>query len=152
MKIFFGGIIQGSNLGQDIASQNYREIIKTSILKMHADIKIIDPYENHNNSIDYDDNKASETFFGHIELLKDCSLMIAYLPTASLGTAIEMWQAYENDIPILTISPMTTNWVIRLLSSLNFETTELFEQYIESGGLNAPVKNRRKIESAKGRA
>jgi hypothetical protein len=56
--------------------------------------------------------------------------MIAYLPQASLGTAIEMNRAYERNIPIISISPMTTNWVIRLLTERNFETVDAFEKFI----------------------
>jgi nucleoside 2-deoxyribosyltransferase len=130
MKIFFGGIIQGSKQGQDIHSQNYRDRVKSFIVSRYPDIEIFDPVENHENSIEYSDEKAYATFFKHLDIIDNCDLMIAYLPSASMGTAIEMNRAYDRNIPILSISPMTTNWVIRLLAENNFETVEAFEKFI----------------------
>jgi len=130
MKIFFGGIIQGSNQGQDIHSQDYRSLVKRFIKDRYPDIEIFDPVNNHEQSIEYDDKQAHATFFGHLKIVDTCDLMIAYLPQASLGTAIEMNRAYERKIPIISISPMATNWVIRLLTERNFATVEAFEKFI----------------------
>ncbi|MCP4580893.1 MAG: hypothetical protein GY839_04700 [candidate division Zixibacteria bacterium] len=130
MKIFFGGIIQGSNQGQDIHSQDYRNRVKRFIKDSYPDIDIFDPVDNHEQSVGYDDQQAHTTFFGHLDIVHTCDLMIAYLPQASLGTAIEMKRAYDLKIPIVSISPMTTNWVIRLLTERNFETVEAFEKFI----------------------
>jgi len=96
---------------------------------------VFDPFENHNNSVDYSDDQARDTFFNHLEMIKSSDLMIAYLPKASMGTAIEIWQAYHDQVPVLTISPMTTNWIIRLFSEKNFETAEDFERFIRKNDL-----------------
>jgi hypothetical protein len=130
MKIFFGGIIQGSNKGVDIHGQNYRQEIKDLLLKRYDNIQIFDPFEGHEGSINYDDDMAKQTFFKHLNELLTADLLIAYLPQASLGTAIEMWEAYNHNIPIISISPMTTNWIIRFVSTRNFETVESFEKFI----------------------
>ena len=130
MKIFFGGIIQGSNRGTDIHAQHYRQEIKDLIRKRCSKVQIFDPYEGHEDSIHYDDEQAKFTFFKHLKEVQNSDLLIAYLPQASLGTAIEMWEAYNNKIPIISISPMTTNWIIRFIPKINFETVESFEQFI----------------------
>lgn len=135
MKIFFGGIIQGSKQGQDIHSQNYRDRVKSILSRRYPDIEIFDPVDNHQDSVVYTDERARATFFGHLKIIDTCDLMIAYLPQASLGTAIEMNRAYERDIPILSISPMTTNWVIRLFTENNFETVEAFEKFINDNDI-----------------
>jgi len=135
MKIFFGGIIQGSKQGQDTHSQNYRDRVKSILSRRHPDIEIFDPVENHQDSVDYTDERAYATFFGHLNIIDSCDLMIAYLPQASMGTAIEMNRAYSRNIPILSISPMTTNWVIRLLTENNFETVEAFEKFINENDI-----------------
>ncbi len=135
MKIFFGGIIQGSRQGQDIHSQNYRDRVKSLIGNCYPDIEIFDPVENHENSVEYSDEQAHSTFFNHLKIIDTCDLMIAYLPLASMGTAIEMNRAYERNIPIISISPMTTNWVIRLLAENNFETVEAFEKFINENDI-----------------
>jgi len=135
MKIFFGGIIQGSRQGQDIHSQNYRDRVKNLIGLRYPDIEIFDPVENHQDSVEYTDEQAHATFFKHLKIIDSCDLMIAYLPMASMGTAIEMNRAYEQNIPILSVSPMVTNWVIRLLAENNFETIEAFEKFISENDI-----------------
>ena len=136
MRIFFGGIIQGSHRGKDIFPQDYRKRIRQVLEAKHADIEIIDPFTGHSNSIEYDDQKAHATFFKHLKVISSVDLLLAYLPEASMGTAIELWQAYQNKVPAVTISPLTTNWVIRLFSLKNFTTADDFADYINKNGLD----------------
>jgi hypothetical protein len=42
--------------------------------------------------------------------------LIAYVPTASMGTALEMYVAHQRGVPVVTISPLAENWVVRALS------------------------------------
>lgn len=135
MKVFFGGIIQGSIVGKDIHSQNYRKRIIQSLKSSYPEINIFDPVENHEDSVHYDDDRARQVFFDHLGILRTCDLMIAFLPEASLGTAIEMREAYEHEIPILTISPMTHNWVIRIMSARNFLSVDEFADYISANDI-----------------
>jgi nucleoside 2-deoxyribosyltransferase len=148
MKLFFGGIIQGSNQGNGIHSQDYRNQIKSILQNRYPDLNIFDPFENHNNSVSYDDDKARDTFFMHLDELKSSDILLAYLPKASMGTAIEMWHAYGQNIPIVTISPMTTNWVIRLLADKNFETVDGFVKFLHDDDLIDLLLNGKK-EAAK---
>jgi hypothetical protein len=131
MKIFFAGIIQGSKQGEQVHSQSYRDEVKSYILSHHPDWEVFDPVDGHEESVYYDDDQAREVFFGHLDIVQSCDLLIAFLPEASMGTAIEMLEAYNHDIPILTISPMTSNWVIRLLSYRNFETVDEFAKFVK---------------------
>lgn len=130
MKIFFAGIIQGSNAGSDIFTQDYREQIKSILKKRYPNVEVFDPFEKHKYSVNYNDERARQTFFRHLDELKSADLMIAYLPQASLGTAIEMWEAYQNKIPVISISPMTSNWIIRFLVDRNFSTIKSFERFV----------------------
>jgi nucleoside 2-deoxyribosyltransferase len=143
MKIFFGGIIQGSNKGSDVHGQDYRHEIKLLIRQYYSDIRIFDPVEGHESSIDYDDDMAKQTFYKNLSELHSSDLVIAYLPQASMGTAIEMWEAYNRRIPIISISPMTTNWIIRFVSDKNFETVADFESFMRSNDIR---KFARKVE------
>jgi hypothetical protein len=52
-----------------------------------------------------------------------------------MGTAIEMWRAYEKGLPILTISPLAENWAVKFLSTQVFATLEEFETFVVEGGL-----------------
>jgi hypothetical protein len=135
MKIFFGGIIQGSKMGQDIHAQEYRRQIKDIVKNKHGNVELFDPFEGHEGSINYSDDKARAIFFKHLEEVRTSDLLIAYLPEASLGTAIEIWEAYKNGIPILSISPLTTNWIIRFIPKRNFETIERFRQFIHENDI-----------------
>jgi hypothetical protein len=130
MKIFFAGIIQGSKQGEYIHSQNYRDEVKSFLISHCPGCEVFDPVDGHEESVYYNDDRAREVFFGHLGIVQSCDLLIAFLPEASMGTAIEMFEAYTNDIPILTISPMTSNWVVRLLSYRNFETVSALEKFV----------------------
>jgi hypothetical protein len=62
-------------------------------------------------------------------------VLVAYVPEASMGTAIEMWEAHHAGVQVLTISPMAENWVVKLLSSRVFPTLEAFGAFVADGGL-----------------
>ena len=65
---------------------------------------------------------------------------MAYLPEASLGTAVEMWEAYREGVPVVTISPMRINWVVDLLSSVVCDDLDAFAAWASEGGLQRLVK------------
>ena len=69
------------------------------------------------------------------ELAGRADLVVAYLPKASMGTAIEMWQGYRAGAPIVTISPMNANWVIRHLSDVVLKDLASFTSWVADGGL-----------------
>lgn len=129
-RIFIAGVIQGSNQGKAIHSQDYRQQIKDVLREAYPGVDIYDPFEGHENSIDYDDHKGRETFLSGIREALSSDLVIAYLPHASLGTAIEVWEAHRKEIPVWTISPMKANWVIRFCSDKVFDNIESFAEYL----------------------
>ncbi len=133
MKIFIAGIIQGSDKGRGIYSQDYRKRIKSVLQTQIPQAEIFCPFEHHPNSIDYDDNLGKRVFFELMEKERKADILIAFLPQASLGTAIEIWQAYRAGKIIFTISPMTENWVIKFLADKNFVSLDEFEDFVSSG-------------------
>ena len=147
MKVFLAGIIQGSKKSETVHSQDYRSHIKAFLKANIPGIEIVDPVDGHEESINYDDTRAREVFFGHLAMIDSCDLLIAFLPEASMGTAVEMTEAYEKQIPIITVSPMTINWVVRLFSWRIFETIEGFEQFIRDNNIDDIINEfRDKIE------
>lgn len=130
-RVFLAGIIQGSNKDKAIHSQDYRAKIKSIIREVYPEAAIYDPLEGHLQSVDYDDEKGKETFSNSLAEIDNCDLMIAYLPVASLGTAIEIWESYRRGIPVWTITGMKTNWVVRFCSEEIFEDIESFADYME---------------------
>ncbi len=140
VKIFLSGIIQGSNLGRELNDQGYRHAIKAILWAHCPKVEVVCPMDLHPNSVDYAPDLGKETFLALVQEAKAADALIAYLPSASMGTAIEIWEAYRAGVPIYTITPMTTNWVINFFSTRVFETLPEFESFISQGGLDWLVR------------
>ena len=135
MRIFISGIMQGSRTDTKIVAQDYRREF-TQLLERHfSDVEIIDPIELHPNSVTYSPEQAKRTLLELIEMTGEVDVLVAYVPSASMGTAVEMWQAYRAGVPIYTISPLAANWVVRSLSEQVFPDIESFHAFVASGGL-----------------
>ncbi len=131
-RIFIAGIIQGSCQGKDVWSQDYRSRLKALLAKAFPGWEVYCPVENHPESVEYTDQEARETFMYHIDLVKRSSLIVAYLPSASMGTAVEMWEAYKKGIPVWTVTPMLENWVVRITSTRIFPSLEALEEFLKA--------------------
>jgi nucleoside 2-deoxyribosyltransferase len=131
-SFFLAGIIQGSNSGKNLHSQDYRDQIKAILRKYFPGAKIFDPVEKHPDSVNYDYRTGESVFLGYIKLATQSDCMIAYLPEASMGTAIEMWECYQKGVPVWTISPLKENWSVKFLSKKIFESLEQFENYVKT--------------------
>ncbi len=129
-RIFIAGIIQGSKRGKEIHKQDYREKLKEVLSRYFDGWEVYCPVSNHPNSVDYTDEEAKETFMYHVDLVKSSDLIVAYLPEASMGTAIEMWEAYKAGVPVWSITPMRENWVVRITSERIFGTIEELEEFL----------------------
>ncbi|MDY7039999.1 MAG: hypothetical protein SVX38_03970 [Chloroflexota bacterium] len=136
MRIFIAGIMQGSREGQGICEQDYRQAITEAIFARHPAVEIVDPFVLHPSSVNYDPDEGRHTFLDMAALAAEVDLLIAYTPAASMGTAIEMWQAYQAGVPVLTISPMAENWVVKFLSAQVFPTMAAFAAFVTEGGLD----------------
>ena len=132
---FLAGIIQGSLPGRDIHDQEYRKTIRRILEKAFPVCRIICPMENHPRSVAYDDLKARRVFLGHLEDVRKSDVLVVFLPEASMGSAVEMWEAHRQGVLTITVSPMVHNWVVRLLSDHAFPDIEGFRIFVESGGL-----------------
>ena len=85
--------------------------------------------------MDYDLDQQREAFGELVETASQADLLVAYLPEASLGTAIELWEAYHHGRPVVVITPMRENWVINLVARAVFPTLDAFEAFVRDGGL-----------------
>jgi hypothetical protein len=136
MRIFIGGIMQGSRLDHRIDDQDYRRIITDAIREHHPDAEIVDPNELHPDGVDYDDALAKRTLLEMADLAGKADLVVAYAPRASMGTAIEMWEAFQAGVPVVTISLMSANWVVKHLSSAVLSDLRAFRTWVGDGGLD----------------
>ena len=135
MRVFIAGVMQGSRFDNRVNDQNYRQEI-AQILRGHLeDVEIVDPWALHPESEAYGTERARETFTSMVALASQVDLLVAYVPEASMGTAIEMWEAHHAGVQVLAISPMAENWVVKLLSSRIFPSVETFRSFVTNGGL-----------------
>jgi hypothetical protein len=139
MRIFIGGVMQASIPGKGIVSQDYRRQIAGAILARWPDVEIIDPFEQHPASVEYDDARAKETLFASLSYAAASDLVIAYVPTASMGTALEMFVAHERNVPVVTITPLAENWVVRALSARVHTSLDDFVAAVQSASAPADL-------------
>ena len=135
--------MQGSRLDDGIHSQDYRQIIRQAIEARYPGVEIICPFDLHPNSVGYDAETGKRTLLDMVTVAGQSDGVIAYVPEASMGTAIEMWQAYQAGKPIWTISPLTANWVIRSLSTRVFGSLYEFMGFVAEGGLNEVMSGKK---------
>jgi hypothetical protein len=137
MKIFLSGIITGSHVGRQLHDQGYRQELKQILLRNLPQAEVLCPWEMNPDALEYGPEKARQTFLAEVEAATTADLVVAYIPQASMGTAIEMWEASRNSVPILAITPLGANWVVMLLASQVFPTMADFARFVASDGLAA---------------
>ncbi len=139
MQIFLAGIMQGSHLGAVLHNQDYRQRLLRLLADYFPAANVYDPLADHARSLDYDDERARSVFHHHNRLCREVDLVVAFVPEASMGTAIEMWEAYQHGRTVITISPLLHNWVVRFASHANYRDLDEFEEALRSGKLAALV-------------
>jgi hypothetical protein len=137
MRVFIAGIMQGSRTDTDIGAQDYRSQIGQILHAAHPGVQVVDPLALHPDSVSYTPEKAKQTLIDLVTLTGQMDALVAYVPSASMGTALEMWHAFQHDVPVYTISPMASNWVVRSLSTQVFDTLAAFAEFVAGGGLGS---------------
>lgn len=134
LRVFIAGIMQGSRIEKALHGQDYREQIASMLRQAFPDADIYDPRAAHKNSPDYSNETGQETFLRHNRQCADVvDFLVAYLPEASMGTAIEMWEAWKSGATVISISPMTRNWAVKFLSDAVYPNLESFGQALRNG-------------------
>ena len=130
IDVFLAGVIQGSQAGTRIEEQDYRKRLQNIFEKVDPDLEVYCPFEHHSDSVEYDDQEGKKVFLKHLDMAKTARLLVCYLPTASLGTSIELWECNKSKVPIVAISPMAHNWVLRFFTGMVFPTMDDFERWL----------------------
>jgi len=136
MKVFIAGIMQGSLHDDGIHDQDYRQRIARVLKEAFRNVEVVDPWALYPDSLGYNDEVGKEVFLKNAAEAAEADLLVAYLPQASMGTAIEVWQAHTAGKPVVTVSPLDRNWVVRHLSDLVFGDLEAFEEAARDGRLS----------------
>jgi len=132
MRFFLAGIMQGSNRGDTLEEQDYRGQLTKLLNEYFPGSEIYDPLQGNEGSLEYDDEMARATFIGHNQMCREVDVVVAYVPEASMGTAIEIWEAYSHGKVVISISPLARNWVIRLCSHYVCDDLAAFEAALSS--------------------
>ncbi len=139
MRIFIAGIMQGSHLAEVLHHQGYRDQLRALLQAQFPQAAIYDPLADHQDSLDYDDQRGRDVFWGHNQMCREVDLVVAYVPEASMGTAIEMWEAYRHDRFVVAITPLAHNWVMRFCSHELFADLESFAMALQDGQLTQTI-------------
>lgn len=75
-------------------------------------------------------------------LAGEADLLIAYLPTPSMGTAMEMWQAYQAGTYIIAVTPFVHHWAIRFTANEVVPDLETLIDRIRDGHLLNDIEAR----------
>lgn len=144
-KFFLAGIMQGSHLASVLHHQGYRQRLKAAIAKAFPMAEIYDPLADHSESLDYDEATGRRVFYMHNRLCREVDVLVAFVPEASMGTAIEMWEAHEHGrAVVLTISPLSHNWAVRYCSHAVYADLEAFEAALASGEAAKAIEEARR--------
>ncbi|OHB84661.1 MAG: hypothetical protein A2V98_16455 [Planctomycetes bacterium RBG_16_64_12] len=139
MRFFLAGVMQGSHTEAVVCDQGYREEIKRLIKAHFPGAEVYDPRADHSDSITYDDPTGRSVFFHHNRMCREVDVLLAFLPEASMGTAIEMWEAYQHGAAVITISPMEHNWAVKFLSHELYADLQGLQLALESGRLKRRI-------------
>lgn len=148
MKVFLAGIIQGSLAEPRIHAQSWRDPLKAALARHAPDAEVYCHYEAHPESIRYDLPRIVETLEDGNRRAAEADVVICWLPEASMGTAVEMYAAHRAGAVVLTITPMTANWVIRAYSDRIFAGLAAFEEFLAGGELADLIARKRAARSA----
>ncbi len=139
MRFFIAGVMQGSHQGTQLHEQDYRQHIEQAVRRAFPDAGVYDPWALHRESITYDDLVGKQVFLEHNRMCGEVDVLIAYLPQASMGTAIEMWEAHRNGKIVIAITTMNHNWAVKFVSHHRFASLEAFDAAANDGSLAALV-------------
>ena len=143
MKIYLSGVMQGSKRGEGIQGQGYRRVITDAVKIRNPKAEIYDPFSLFPDSVEYDDQRSKQTLFAMADEAAASDVVIAYLPEASMGTALEMVRAFDNGKIIISISTLEKNWFIRAVSAKIFISLDDFCTWVKQTYLSELITDSR---------
>lgn len=140
---FLSGVMGGSGAGTTnlagvaVESQDYRASIRAAVLAADSTARVVDPAEVvklrapelHVDRVPeadfWEDDGTVRTMLNEVVALAgQCDVVISYLPTASMGSAVELHAARESGRLIVVVAPnerMRANWVVRAYAHFVFD-------------------------------
>eukprot|EP00770_Monocercomonoides_exilis_P003050 MONOS_3031.1-p1 / transcript=MONOS_3031.1 / gene=MONOS_3031 / organism=Monocercomonoides_exilis_PA203 / gene_product=unspecified product / transcript_product=unspecified product / location=Mono_scaffold00067:72968-73768(+) / protein_length=148 / sequence_SO=supercontig / SO=protein_coding / is_pseudo=false len=121
--------IQGT-LHTGLVSQDYRKELQEFIKSCDKEAVIVDTFDicDHPELLEKDD-EIRHVFEYNVQKAVESDIVVAFVPSASMGTAVEICSAWKAGKTVYTISPLKENWTIRLYSTQVFPTMEEFKTF-----------------------
>jgi hypothetical protein len=142
MRIFLAGIMQGSHVAALVHDQTYRTTFRDLVQGHWPQAEVYDPFANHSTSVGYDMRRARDVFTKHVGMCREFDLVIAFVPEASMGTAIEMWEAHTHGRVVVTVTPLVHNWVVQLASDAVYRDADEFSHALRTGVIDRLMQQR----------
>lgn len=150
MRIFLAGIMQGSHAGVEMHPQTYRRELRQLLERHLPAAEVYDPLGDHELSLDYDYERGRSVFLHHNRMCGETDVLVAFVPQASMGTAIEMWEAWRNGKIVVAISPLAHNWTVKFCSHVLYPDLAAFERELVSGQLERRIAAIRGVPGGSG--
>ncbi|SEC16075.1 hypothetical protein [Streptomyces sp. 2314.4] len=130
MRVFLAGIIQGARTDDAIHHQGYRKEIRDVVSAAYPDAQFVDPHEENLGRLEWSRDLQRDMFLRYVTEAGLCDVLVAWLPEPSMGTSVEMYEAYRMGVPVLTISPMERTWAVFSLATRTFPDLETFSAFV----------------------
>ena len=150
---FLSGVMGGSGSGKStelgiaMESQDYRGMIRRAILAADSTASIVDPLQMGSDraaqlypqgtpeeEMWVDDGHVRDMFRDVVAAAAAADVVVSYLPTASMGSAVELHAAHGAGRVVLCVAPgpMRGNWVVRAYSGVVFEDVPALAEFLMS--------------------
>lgn len=135
MKVFLAGVIQGDRTDGSLHDQDYRSLLSGIVKATHPDAEVIDPHREHPGRLGWDRKRQAGMFFEYAAKAAACDVVIAWLPAASMGTAVEMHAAHTARVPVVAITPLTGTWAVFAMATCCLPDIAAFAEFVMAGRL-----------------
>ena len=145
MRVFLAGIIQGGRTDTSIHPQNYRSQIRHLVNGAIPAATFVDPHAAHPDRLGWSRADQRALFLRYVEEAGRCDLLIAWLPAPSMGTAVEMYEARRNDVPVVAVGPLDGTWAVFSLASTCVPDLTAFAGFVGDRGIERLVGTRQAV-------
>jgi hypothetical protein len=73
-------------------------------------------------------------------MCREVDVVLAFVPEASMGTAIEMWEAHQHGRAVIAISPLDHNWSVKFCSHEIYPDVAAFEAALADGRVRQLIR------------
>jgi hypothetical protein len=146
MHVFIAGVMQGIRHDDQIDDQHDRVHIGEALNQHIPGIRITDPWALNPNSVNYDPDQARQTFLTMTKEAGRADLLIAYLPVPSMGTAMEMWEAFQAQTYIIAVTPLIHHWAVRFTANEIIPDLDGLMMDIENGRIPQLIHSLVKVD------